>query len=106
MGAATGLSTVTKIRYHPRIKERNVNAAEESAVMIFESCGVDTKGYYSQRRLWEMKPGIPVDVVKRCRKCLQCDQRFTTYEPRERDPGEVWPLVESAEGKGTGQSGN
>lgn len=74
-----------------------MNAAEESAVMICESCGGDTTVFHTQRRLWEPEPGNIIDVVKRRRKCLRCEERFITYERRARDPGEVWPLVESAE---------
>ena len=53
--------------------------------------------FHTQRRLWEPEPGNIIDVVKRRRKCLKCEERFITYERRARDPGEVWPLVESAE---------
>lgn len=65
--------------------------------MICESCGGDTMVFHTQRRLWEPEPGNIIDVVKRRRKCLKCEEKFITYERRERDPGEVWPLVESAE---------
>ena len=66
-------------------------------MMICESCGGDTKVFHTQRRLWEPEPGNLIDVVKRRRKCLRCEERFITYERRERDPTEIWPMVESAE---------
>ena len=62
--------------------------------MNCERCGGDTMVSYSKRSRKQPVPGSSVDLIKRRRKCLKCDTRFSTFERRSDDSGELWQALE------------
>ena len=63
--------------------------------MNCERCGGDTMVSYSKRSRKEPVPGSSVDLIKRRRKCLRCNVRFTTFERRDSDTEELWQALET-----------
>ena len=64
--------------------------------MNCERCGGDTMVSYSKRSRKQPVPGSSVDLIKRRRKCLKCDTRFSTFERRSDDSGELWQALKDA----------
>ena len=63
--------------------------------MNCERCGGDTMVSYTKRSRKEPAPGSSVDLIKRRRKCLRCNVRFTTFERRDSDSEELWQALET-----------
>ena len=59
-------------------------------------CGWDTAVSYSKKCRREPAPGTAIDLVRRRRKCLRCNEMFWTYERRADDAGELWQALEDA----------
>ena len=63
--------------------------------MNCERCGGDTMVSYTKRSRKQPVPGSSVDLIKRRRKCLRCNVRFTTFERRDSDSEELWQALET-----------
>ena len=64
--------------------------------MTCTKCKGDTMVASSKRSSQQLVPGSRVDLIKRRRKCLQCNLKFNTFERRADDSEELWQALEDA----------
>ena len=67
--------------------------------MTCTKCKGDTMVASSKRSSQQPVPGSSVDLIKRRRKCLRCDVRFTTFERRDSDSEDLWQALETTRGE-------